>query len=208
MSAGVRSEYAGLAARYDRRWAAYNAKSLALLRPFVAGAELGRVLDLACGTANLLPRLGEWGARVECYVGADLAPEMLRGARPKLAASSFPAATVAADVAALPFADGAFGTVVTASALHDWPEPERAFAEMRRVLRPGGRLLLLDWCRDSAAMTALNAFLRIVRNPFHRMYSQGEAAALLRDAGFRVTREHRASIRFPWKVMVFDAIAG
>ncbi|MBV9108646.1 MAG: class I SAM-dependent methyltransferase, partial [Gemmatimonadetes bacterium] len=151
MSAGVRGEYVSLAARYDRRWAAYNAQSLALLRPFVAGAELGRVLDLACGTANLLPRLGDWGARIADYVGVDLAPEMLLAARPKLAASPFPAAAVAADVAALPFEAGVFDTIITASALHDWPEPEPAFAEMRRVLRPGGRLLLLDWSRDAVA---------------------------------------------------------
>jgi ubiquinone/menaquinone biosynthesis C-methylase UbiE len=207
MSAGVRGEYATLAARYDRQWATYNAQSLALLRPFVAGAELGRVLDLACGTANLLPRLSAWGACVDGYVGVDLAPEMLLAARPKLAASPFPAAAVAADVAALPFADDAFDTIITASALHDWPQPERAFAEMHRVLHSGGRLLLLDWCRDTVGMKALNAVLRIARNPFHRMYSRGDAAALLAGAGFRIAREHRAAIRFPWTLMVFDAIA-
>jgi SAM-dependent methyltransferase len=207
MSAGVRGEYAALAARYDRRWAAYNAQSLALLRPFVAASELGCVLDLACGTANLLPRLGDWGARVDFYVGVDLAPEMLLATRPKLAASPFPAAVVAADVAVLPFADGTFDTIITASALHDWPEPGPAFAEMRRVLRPGGRLLLLDWCRDAMAMVMLNAALRITRNPFRRMYSRDEAAALLGGAGFRIAREHRVAIRFPWRLMVFDATA-
>ncbi|HSU14495.1 class I SAM-dependent methyltransferase [Longimicrobium sp.] len=207
MTSSVRSEYAALAARYDRRWAAYNAGSMALLRPFVAGAEPGDVLDLACGTANLAPRLAEWGARAGRYVGADLAPEMLLAARPKLAAVPFPAALATADAAALPFRDAAFGTVVSASALHDWAEPEVVLAEVHRVLRGGGRFILLDWCRDALRMKALDLALRISRNPFHRMYSSEEAAGLLRGAGFRVVRQNRAAIGFPWELMVFDAVA-
>ena len=69
---GVRGEYRGLAADYDRRWATYNRRSLDLLRPHLDGRRVGTLLDLACGTANLLPRLGEWGARVDSYLGADL----------------------------------------------------------------------------------------------------------------------------------------
>ena len=82
------ASYDRLAGDYDRRWAAYNARSLALLRPFIAGAELGDVLDLACGTANLLPRLDAWGAVVRSYTGVDVSREMLRTAQRKLAVSS------------------------------------------------------------------------------------------------------------------------
>jgi len=114
---------------------------------------------------------------------------------------------LAADVAAIPIPGGPIQTVVSASALHDWARPERALAEIRRVLGNGGRLVLLDWCRDSLPMSALATALRILRNPFHRMYSSHEAAELIRGAGFRIVRHERAPIHFPWELMVFDALA-
>jgi SAM-dependent methyltransferase len=202
---GVRGEYARLAERYDRRWAEYNRRSLELLRPYLAGRDVGIVLDLGCGTANLLPRLGEWGARVERYAGADLSPEMLLGGAPRASAAPFPAALFAADAAALPLRDASFDTVVSASTLHDWADPAGALAEARRVLRPGGRLLLLDWRRGRATMRALNLALRIARNPFHRMYSRDEAAALLAAAGFRVSAAERRAITWMWELMVIDS---
>jgi ubiquinone/menaquinone biosynthesis C-methylase UbiE len=198
--------YDRLAGDYDRRWASYNARSLALLRPFIADANLGDVLDLACGTANLLPRLEEWGARAASYTGVDVSREMLRAARAKLAALSIPATLEAADAAALPFTDARFDTVVSASALHDFPEPERALAEARRVLRAGGRLLLLDWSRGRVTMRALNLFLRLTGDSFRRMYSLPEVEAMLASAGFRVVRRERRAIDWLWELMVIEAI--
>jgi ubiquinone/menaquinone biosynthesis C-methylase UbiE len=200
--------YDRLAGDYDRRWAAYNARSLALLRPYVAGASLGDVLDLACGTGNLLPRLDEWGARVDRYTGVDVSAEMLLAARPRLAASPIPAILETADAAALPFPDARFDTVVSASALHDFPEPERALAEVRRVLRPGGRLLLVDWSRGRVTMRALNLWLRVSGDSFRRMYTIDEAGALLRDAGFRVVTAERRAIDWLWELMVIEAVEG
>ena len=192
------ASYDRLAGDYDRRWAAYNTRSLALLRPYVAAADLGQVLDLACGTANLLPRLGEWGARVDHYTGVDVS---------KLTASPIPAAVEVADAAVLPFPGARFDTVVSASALHDFPEPRRALAEVRRVLSPRGRLLLVDWSRGRVTMRALNAFLRLSGDSFRRMYTIDEAGALLRDAGFRVVSVERRAIDWLWELMVIEAAA-
>lgn len=200
--------YDRLAADYDRRWAMYNQRSLALLRPFIQGRAMGNVLDLGCGTANLLPRLDAWGADVARYTGVDPSGEMLLAARPKLAASRIPAALATAEAGALPFADGRFDSVVTASVLHDLPDPARALAEARRVLRPGGRLLLLDWSPERWTMRALNLYLRLSGDPFLRMYTMDEAGALLKDAGFRVLRGERRAITWLWELMVVEAEAG
>jgi ubiquinone/menaquinone biosynthesis C-methylase UbiE len=202
----VRREYAALAARYDARWAAYNARTLALLRPYVEGRDLGTVVDLGCGTANLLAALGDWGARFGRYVGMDLSPEMLARAAKKVARSPSPAALLAADAASLPLRDACADAAVSASTLHDWPEPAAALAEARRILRPGGRLLLLDWSRERWTMKALNLGLRIARNPFHRMHSPGEAEALIQHAGFRIARRERRAVGWMWGMMLFDAI--
>jgi len=204
---GVRGEYRALAASYDRRWATYNRRSLELLRPSLAERDAGTLLDLACGTGNLVPRLAAWRTRVDRCVGVDLAPEMLRAAADRAAAAPFPAAVFASDAAALPLRDGSIDTIVSASALHDWPDAAAVLAEARRVLRAGGRLLLLDWSRGRATMRALGLALRITRNPFHRMYSRGEAEALLRAAGFRAAAAERRAITWTWELMLFDAVA-
>jgi ubiquinone/menaquinone biosynthesis C-methylase UbiE len=203
VTTSVPHEYAAAAAEYDRRWARYNAASLALLRPWVTGRELGRVLDVGCGTGNLLPLLTDSAARVESWAGIDPAPAMLRIARDKLRASAIRGGLVAAAAEALPFANGRFDTAISASTLHDWADPHAGLAEIRRVLRPGGELLLLDWHRDPLPMRLLNAWMRITRTRYRRMYARAEMVDALAAAGFRVTAEARGAAGGPWRVIAF-----
>lgn len=203
MTSSISTEYADGAAEYDRRWARYNRAGLALLRPWVQGRDLGRVLDVGCGTGNLLRLMSDAGARADRYVGIDPAREMLRMAAEKLRASSVRGALTAAPAQALPFADGAFDTAVSASTLHDWPDPRAGLAEVRRVLRPGGTLLLLDWDRAPLPMRALNAWMRITRVAFGRMYSRGEMADLLASAGLRVEERARGAAGGAWRLIAF-----
>ena len=195
------AEYTQSAAAYDRRWARYNGASMALLRPWVAGRDLGRVVDVGCGTGNLLALLAD--ARVDAYAGADLSPDMLRVAAGKLAASPVRGALAAGAAQALPFADGAFDTAVSASTLHDWPDPRAGLAEVRRVLRPGGTLLLLDWDREPLPMRLLDGWMRIARVRYRRMYARGEIARMLADAGFRVEAEARGAAGGAWRLAAF-----
>lgn len=203
MTDPIPSAYADGAADYDRRWARYNRETLALLRPWVEGRELGRVLDVGCGTGSLLGLMADAGARVERYAGIDPAPEMLRIAADKLRAWPVRGAVVGAPAQALPFADGAFDTAVSASTLHDWPDPRAGLAEVRRVLRPSGALLLLDWDRTPLPMRALNTWMRITRVPFGRMYSRAEIADLLAGAGFRAEARVRGAAGGAWRVIAF-----
>jgi len=205
-SAAVRGEYAALAARYDRRWAKYVERSLTLLRPWMAGASLGRVLDVGCGTAAILPRLERWSAGFESYTGLDLAPEMLRMARAK-AGDAPRVGFVAGSADALPFRAASFDTAVSASAMHYWEAPEAALAEMRRVLRPGGRLLLLDWQRDPLPMRLADVSMRIAGVRYARIHSRADAMEMLEGAGFRIVGERRGSAGGFWRLMAFDAVA-
>ncbi len=204
----VRREYDALAARYDRRWEHYTRESLELIRPLLAGREAGRVLDLGCGTGALLPRLGTWDGGVARYTGVDLSAEMLRVAAGKAAPVAFPAGFVAAPADALPFGDAAFDTVVSASSLHFWPEPEAALVEVRRVLRPGGRLLLVDWSRDPAAMRLLEWWLRLRSGgrSHHRVLTVKEALVLLWAVGFQVDTVERCRIGWPWTLWRAEAV--
>jgi ubiquinone/menaquinone biosynthesis C-methylase UbiE len=201
----VPSEYAAGAAEYDRRWARYNAASLAVLRPWIAGRDLGRVLDVGCGTANVLRLVADAGARADAYAGIDPAPRMLHIARGKARASGVRGGFAAAVAEALPFADGAFDVVITASTLHDWDDVRAGLAGIRRVLRPGGELLLLDWHRDPLSMRMLNAWMRIIRVGYRRMYTRAEMRAALAAVGFTIDDEARGAAGGPWRVIAFRA---
>jgi ubiquinone/menaquinone biosynthesis C-methylase UbiE len=199
----IRAEYDRAAADYDRRWARYNRASLELLPFGQVEHDLGRVLDVGCGTGNLLAFLAEAGFRMKEYVGVDLSPEMLRIARSK--PCHVPASWITADAASLPLRDASFDTAISASALHYWDDAGAGLAEIRRVLWPGGRLLLLDWVRDPLPMRLLNAWMRITRVRYRRMYSRAELVDALARAGFDVRMEAKGSAGGLWRLMAFEA---
>jgi ubiquinone/menaquinone biosynthesis C-methylase UbiE len=203
----IRAEYDRAADGYDRRWARYNRASLAPLRPWIAGRDLGRVVDVGCGTGNLLPFLIEAGARMQGYAGLDLSPGMLRVVMDKAREADLRTGFVAADAEKLPLRDASFDTAISASVLHYWDDVDAGLAQIRRVLRPGGRLLLVDWLRDPLPMRLLNAWMRITRVRYRRMYSRAELGDALAAAGFRVQAEARASAGGPWRLIALDAQA-
>ncbi len=98
------------------------------------------VLEIAVGTGR---NLAHYDAEAT-VTGVDLSPEMLALARKYAAELGLEADLREGDAAHLPFPDASFDTVVCALSLCSIPDPERAIAEMHRVLVPGGHLLLLD----------------------------------------------------------------
>jgi ubiquinone/menaquinone biosynthesis methyltransferase len=105
-----------------------------------------RALDLACGTGDITFGLASAGARV---MGLDITPRMIELARRKRAAASATAHFLVGDMMTLPFPDGCFDIVTTGYGLRNVPDMAGALAEIRRVLRPGGRLFSLDFNRPS-----------------------------------------------------------
>jgi SAM-dependent methyltransferase len=97
------------------------------------------VLDLACG-AGAVASAAARAAPSASLVAVDLSVDMLRRAAADLARRGVRLSVAAMDAQLLAFADRAFGAVLCGSALDSFPDPGRALAEMRRVLRPGGIL--------------------------------------------------------------------
>ena len=129
-------EYARVAAAEDEHWWYRNTRALVadLLAPWLPRAR--RILDAGCGPGGN----GAWLARFGTVVGVDISPDALafvRDRRPE----TMP---VRASLDALPFPDAAFDVVVGITVLYTVADDRRAFAELARVLAPGGALLVLE----------------------------------------------------------------
>jgi ubiquinone/menaquinone biosynthesis C-methylase UbiE len=101
------------------------------------------VLDVGCGTGLMSAKLARMDRRV---VAVDLSAAMIARARRRYGrAVDF----IEADAEDLPFDDDAFDAVINLISFHHYPDPWRAVAEFRRVLRPNGRLVLIAFDRGS-----------------------------------------------------------
>lgn len=156
-----------------------------------------RLLDVGCGTGTLLALAGRQCPGVE-GVGIDLSARMLGIAREKLPARID---LVQADAAKIPFPPDAFDVVVSASAFHYWPEPQRVLGEIKRVLRPGGKLVVTDWCDDYLACKLCDWWLRRFDRAHVRTYGTRQCEIMLATAGFSVTGIERYKVSWLWGLM-------
>jgi ubiquinone/menaquinone biosynthesis C-methylase UbiE len=117
---------------------------LPVLREALAGAPAPRVLDVATGTARAPLLLGSQPWFDGTIDGLDLTPAMLERARAKLTAAGLAARVglYQGDAGALPWPDASFDMVISLEALEFFPRPRRALAEMVRVLKPAGALVV------------------------------------------------------------------
>ncbi len=157
------------------------------------GASIGalRILDVGCATGRLLDHLAEAGATH--VAGTDLAPNILKVAEKKLAQRGARIDLRIADAEdRLPWDDESFDAVTLTAVLHHFFRPKDALSEMRRVLRPAGRLLLLDACFFPLMRQVVNLALRVApHDGDYHFYSSGQAAGLLADVGFEVESRER-----------------
>jgi len=128
------------APRYDRDIGFFERLQFGGGRQWVCAQATGDVLEVAVGTGL---NLAHYSDEVR-MTGIDFSPAMLELARRRAADLGREVVLTEADAQALPFPDASFDTVVCTLGLCGFPDERAAIAEMNRVLRPGGRLLLLD----------------------------------------------------------------
>jgi len=173
-----------LASSYDRRHYRYNQLTLsrALEALKLSGTE--RVLDIGCGTGEL-ERLLRGRYPLATLVGVDVTPQMLAVAQEKFRDDA-KATFLLAPADSLPFAPAEFDAVVSCNMLHHVRSVDGLLRECARVLRPGGRLVLVDWCRDAWHCRLAHYWLRLVKRSYVKMYRAAEVVELAAPLGLAV----------------------
>ena len=144
---------------------------------------IGDLVDIGTGTGRMIELLG---ARASSALGLDRNPEMLRIARNRLDAAGLTAARVqAGDMYALPLAAASCDTLLLHQVLHFADDPAAVLAEAARVLRPGGRLLVID------LMPHNREELRVERRHLRLGFADEAVLGWLADAGLAGTVAQR-----------------
>jgi demethylmenaquinone methyltransferase/2-methoxy-6-polyprenyl-1,4-benzoquinol methylase len=128
-----------LSANVDRYW---RNRTVARVRGILKRPD-ARVIDLACGTGDLLIALERAAGR--SLIGSDFCHPMLTGAQAKLQRGRFHSALLESDALALPFADSSLDLITIAFGYRNLANYRAGLIEMRRVLRPGGALAILEF---------------------------------------------------------------
>lgn len=204
MEALVQQQYDRLAGIYDRRWQFYITNTLSFLADWARISAQEQVLDVACGTGEFERLLVERHPN-QAVTGVDFSGQMLAIARSKFATAPNVHFRQAA-AASLPFPDSQFGVITCANAFHYFDEPDAALTEMARVLRPGGRVMILDWCRDFLVCRICDQVLGWLDPAHQRCYSEAELRGFLTTAGYRIVRSRRVRFGLIWGLMAVEAI--
>jgi SAM-dependent methyltransferase len=185
---------------YEPLWQAQLAEAQAAMMALASPAPGNHVLDIACGTGLVSFEAARAVAPDGYVLGVDLSGRMvssaeLRAREVKLSNCSF--ARMDAETLDLP--DASYDLVLCALGLMYMPDPEQALREMRRVLRPGGRISLAVWgerskCGWSALFPIVDAEVASEVCPlFFRLGQQDTLARLCADAEFEAIEHRRIS---------------
>jgi len=182
----IRRVYEREASNYDRNVKLPERLLFSGGREWVCARAEGEVLEIAVGTGLNLPYYPD-GVRL---TGIEFVPAMLDIARRRAVELGRPVELRLGDAQALEFEDGTFDTVVCTLSLCTIPDDRAAVAEVRRVLRPGGRFVLLEHVRSpvrpvrAVQRLLAPAFVRfgadhVLREPLERVRAEGFSIELL-----------------------------
>jgi len=164
-------------------------------------------LDVACGAAHVAQ---EVAPRVRQVVGIDLTPALLNLATARLAADGIGNVLLQrGDAGALPFTDGSFDLVVCRAAVHHFTEPAVKLAEMARVCRPGGRVVVSDMLAPGpSGREAFDALHRVIDPAHVRSLLDVELSTLMATHVGAVTARTEPGLTYTLPVGTFLTGAG
>jgi ubiquinone/menaquinone biosynthesis C-methylase UbiE len=140
------------------------------------------LLDLACGTGRALRYAATRTNGHGEFYGVDISPKMIEQAQAK-SQSYGNLHFYKSRVEELPFDDNFFDVIISSNALHHFSDPERALREANRVLKPNGKLYILDMTANTAFMRIVDRFIHKIEPEHVKLYSTKEFQALFERAG-------------------------
>ena len=156
------------------------------------------VLDVATGGGHAAKTLSPYVGQI---FSTDLTRQMLTAARNHLSQSCSNIFYVVADAEALPFLDGVFDVVTCRIAAHHFPHPEKFVREVSRVLKPGGKFVLIDNVapEDKQLDQFVNTLEKLRDHSHGRSYSLSEWKQWFADSGLAIRNEdlHKKKFDFP-----------
>ncbi len=173
----------------------------------IGQAKADHILDLACGPGIVAEAVAP---QVRTVTGIDATPEMVRLAKERFKKAHLHNGRFKrASAERLPFGSGQFQQVITRGSFHHFTDVPAVLAQIRRVLRPEGRLIVADIVSsEDADESALHNSLEKLRDPTHvRMYSAANLLDILQFGGFQVVHHEswRQARAFPeWAAIVAD----
>ena len=196
----VQAQYDKCATIYDLRWKSYITNTLTFLQRHMSLTGGETILDVGCGTGEL-ERLLVAKHPTQKIIGVDLSANMLKIARQKLA--DYPQLRFCQGrVSELPFPKRIFDVVVTANAFHYFNHPHDALLEMQRVLKPNGKLYILDWCRDYFFCQLCDLVLPRFDPAYRTCYNQQECRYFNSEANFDILAEQKKRFSIIWGIML------
>ncbi len=157
-----------------------------------------RLLDIGCGTGTFAGMLVATQLPAE-VVGLDYSPAMCQIATTKAVSFGVEnrARFVTADSEHLPFADGSFDFVTCSNSFHHYPHQQNVVTEIRRILRPAGRFMLIDGFRDNIIgwVTYDVVIAAVEKHIYHAPWSVIDG--YFKTAGFREIRRRKINFWFP-----------
>ncbi|CAA9575694.1 MAG: Methyltransferase type 11 [uncultured Thermomicrobiales bacterium] len=187
----VAAIYDDIAPTWDERQGLVERRLMGqAMRASLARYLTGDVLEIGTGTGATLPILDLKASGITSLTGTDMSLGMLREARKAARSCDLPVLLVRMNAEALAFADATFDTVTTSLTLCTVPDPARALREMARVVKPGGRIVLLEHVRARNPLLALSQrALTPLQMRMLGCHLDRRTDRLVRDLGFRVEHE-------------------
>ena len=186
--AQIQRAFTQQAADFESSWMSFSKQDyLSGMISKIGPRKSDAVLEAAAGTCACGRAIAPYAGSVVCL---DMTPAMLTVGKTEAEKSGLDNMTfVLGDAAELPFLDDSFDLVVTRLAFHHFPAVEQPFAEMVRVLRPGGKLMLVD-------MEAAGENLRETRDEIERMRDPSHVRNLTGAEMLRLYQHHCLAVTY------------
>lgn len=180
--------YDRLAGNYDKALAPFEKRFLSAWRRetlshLPAAAEGSRVLEIGAGTGLNFPFYPSCRQQQQHGVATEISLKMLEFARTKTDSIRL----VQADAENLPFSENAFDAAFATLVFCSIPNPRRAFAELRRVVRPNGKVVLLEHVRPDGLLGIVFDVLSVVTVALIEDHFDRRTARIAADCGLKVT---------------------